>query len=112
MGSPAWVKKRRGNYFREKKTCPTTVKIDADEEGRRITVTLQSTDNVHSKNITITNLYAPNIQQKQFYTSFTDWYLTYPITNHMIGGNFNLTVLALEDRKHIQQKPNTRLMRP
>lgn len=83
-------------------------KTDADTEGRGLTVTLNPMETISSRSITITNLYAPNIQHKQFYQSLTDWLLSYPISNHMIGGDFNLTISELEDRKRIKSYTSLR----
>lgn len=92
-----------------KKNLPYTVgQTDADTEGRRLTVTLNPIETLLTKSITITN---PNVQQREFFKSLTDWFLTYPITKHLIGGDFNATFSDLEDRKHTIPTKSIRCMR-
>lgn len=92
IGSPVQGKKGGVNTLIRKNMPYNIGKIDADTEGRRLMVALNPMEKIPSRSITITNLYALNIQHKKFYQSLTDWFLTYPISNHMIGGYFNSAV--------------------
>lgn len=104
LGSPA-KGKIGGVVTLLKKNLPYTVgKTEADTEGHKLTATLTPKGTNYSSDITITNLYAPNTQHKQFYHDFTDWYLANPIPHHMIGGDFNLTVSEAEDRKQLRTR--------
>lgn len=85
VGSPAHGKKG-GVVTLIKKILPYTISTtDTDKEGRRITITLKPTDPQLTQTLPITNIYAPNTDHKTYYQRPTDWFLTSPTEQHILG---------------------------
>lgn len=97
-GSPA-VGRKVGVVTLLRKTLPYTVTtVDRDEEGRRLSITLQPEDATVTGSIKITNLYAPNSPNKEYFQELGDWYYKTHATRHVLGGDLNTTLCDLEDR--------------
>lgn len=56
---------------------------------------------IRQQKLTLTNVYAPNVQTKRTYHDIMGWLAGATTTIHLIGGNFNNVMDVEEDRRMI-----------
>lgn len=66
----------------------------ADTQGRLISAHIK----LGTKDMIISNIYAPNNPTKQFYSELSSWLLSNPTLPHIAGGDFNSTAHPIDDR--------------
>lgn len=64
-------------------------------------ITLTPTETQSTKNLKITNIYAPNSPTKKYFQTLTHWFLNSSTDPHIIGGDLNTTITDLQDRKQL-----------
>lgn len=78
-----------------------------DHQGRLLTTHVK----IGSKELIISNVYAPNSPNKQFYSELSSWLLENTHLPHLIGGDFNDTLHLIDDRSS-PKSPNPRSTTP
>lgn len=74
-GSPA-AGRKGGVLILLRKNLPYHItEKDLDEEGRRISFVLQHYTEDHIGNLHITNIYAPNTPNRDYFNHLTEWFL-------------------------------------
>lgn len=82
-------------------------KIEREDDGRRISIVLTQRNDPRNRTMQITNLYAPNNPDKNYFRDLLTWYLQQNNDRHVIGGDMNMTVNNEIDRQRQKQKKDT-----
>ena len=85
------------------------MKIDRDKEGRRITIELE----IDNCSITITNIYAPNLDKPEFFTTLFDKLNKIEVLEHIVGGDYNVVLdpkMDSKDRRTNNNKAQAKIL--
>lgn len=69
--------------------------VQSDSIGRKVTAFFT----IGEQKFAVTNIYAPNQQSGEATKSITDWVLTAPDVQHIVGSDFNDVMSMTADRK-------------
>lgn len=72
-----------------------------DDEGRRLTIILVPEGQPTHTTITISILYSPNSPKRVYFQTLGDWFYNSSMSNHIMGGDLNMTANVIEDRRYI-----------
>lgn len=96
IGTPAVGRKAGAIILLHKNLDYKLIKQRGDEEGRKPTIDIL----LGTRNLAISNIYAPNVQNPQLYQELTHWLAAVSTPFHLIGGDFNNVMDTREDRKY------------
>lgn len=94
VGSDALGRKAGVLLLIHKNLLCTVLSINTDKQGLLLSAHIK----IGSKDLVITNVYAPNTPSIQFYSELTTWLLSNTHLPHLIGGDFNDVLHLTDDR--------------